>query len=69
MTRKLTSELKTSKSQRKATAKYDANNPEQRRYRSYKGTAKGFLTKHIKDEDLEQFIGYLEDLKKRKKKR
>lgn len=44
-------ELKTSKAQVRATKKYDAKNPEQKRYRTYKATAKGFLTKHIKDED------------------
>lgn len=60
-------ELKTSNAQVRATKKYDAKNPEQKRYRTYKATAKGFLTKNIKDEDLEQFIGYLENLKKRKK--
>lgn len=60
-------ELKTSKAQVRANKKYDAKNPEKKRYRTYKATAKGFLTKHIKDEDLDQFISYLEILKKRKK--
>lgn len=52
--------------QQRATESWAKNNPEKMRYKRKKSAAKTFLLKDIKDEDLEQFIGYLEELKNRK---
>lgn len=52
--------------QEKAQKLWEWRNPDKARYRRKKSAAKTFLLNDIEDKDLNQFIGYLEELKNRK---
>lgn len=51
--------------QEKAQKLWERRNPDKARYRRKKSAAKTFLLNDIEDKDLNQFIGYLENLKNR----
>lgn len=51
--------------QEKAQKLWEWRNPDKARYRRKKSAAKTFLLNDIEDKDLNQFIGYLENLKNR----
>lgn len=48
--------LKTSLAQRKASAKWDAKNPERKKRRSYRSACKLFIVEYANNDELEEII-------------